>query len=180
MNHHRRPHSGSRVRWTGSEKPELLVVGEGYRRAQLLVDPLERGVRFGKGEARAQRLQSEMILFIYHDACPCPKKHGGPRSHRMLRVQTRQFPTHQMSLVQQEPVIAREIIYPHHDVMLETGRRANGLAHARQHAQPLTVAGPARERKSLEIAREADACGQYDAGVIRSEEHTSELQSPVQ
>jgi len=54
----------------------------------------------------------------------------------------------------------------HHDVMLETRRRANGLAHARQHAQPLTVAGPARERKSLEIAREADARGQYDAGVI--------------
>ena len=107
-----------------------------------------------------------MILFIYHDACPCPKKHGGAAAHRMLRIQPGQLSTHQMPLVEQQPIFTRQIIHTHEHVMLETRRRAHRLAHARQHPQPFAVARATRKGKTLEIAREADARGQHDARVI--------------
>ena len=99
MNQYRRPHPGSNVGRTRGQIAKFVVERVGDLRPELAIQLLHRGERRRQPESRAQRLQSEVILLIDHDAHVGPEKHGRTTANRVLRVQPGQLLAHEMPLV---------------------------------------------------------------------------------
>src|SRR5688572_7170951 len=98
-----------------------------------------------------------MIFFVHHDARPASQVNRRAAAHRTLSVQAGELATDEMSLVQQQPVLWRQLVNAHQHALLESSHPGHRFADLRQHAQSLTVSRSTRERVPLEIARETHA-----------------------
>src|SRR5688500_17812357 len=102
---------------------------KGNSHAKFGIHSFDCCVRLGQAEPGAQRLQSEMVLLIYHDAQLVPEKHRSPGPDRMLGVETRQFLADQVSLMQQEAIGRRQLVHPNKHSLLESGRSVHGVLY---------------------------------------------------
>ena len=71
-----------------------------------------------------------------------------------------------MALVQQQPVLGRQLVDPQQHTVLDCAQAAKRLANLRKDSESLAIAGARRERVALEISRQPDASGDDDVGVL--------------
>ena len=71
-----------------------------------------------------------------------------------------------MALVQQQPVLGRQLVDPQQHTVLDCAQAAKRLANLRKDSESLAIAGAGRERVALEISRQPDASGDDDVGVL--------------
>src|SRR3954452_19987930 len=104
MNQHRCPKSGANVGRTRGKVTRFRMECECKSLSQLGVQPIHLSVRRVQRKAGMETLKPQVIFFVQHDAEAVLHQEGGPRAHSSVGVQTGEFLTHQVTLVQQLPV----------------------------------------------------------------------------
>src|SRR5688572_20110766 len=107
-----------------------------------------------------------MIFFVHHDARPASQVNRRAAPHGTLSVQAGKLATDEMSLVQQQAVLRRQLVNAHQHALVEISHPGHRFADLRQHAQSLAVSRSTREGVTLEIARETNASGDDYVGAL--------------
>src|SRR5450756_243403 len=106
-----------------------------------------------------------MIFLVHHDANATGQIHRGTGAHRLV-VEPRQLLADKMTLVQQQSVLRRQLVDADEDAVFDRPQAGERLPHLRKNPQPLAIAGPRRERVTLQVSRQADPRGDDDVGVL--------------
>src|SRR6266851_6767761 len=103
-----------------------------------------------------------MIFFIHHHACAAREVHRGPASNRPLTVETSELAAYEMTLVQQQPIVRRQLIDANKNAFVERANSTHRFTHLRENPQSLSITRAAGKRVALEIARESHASRDHD------------------
>src|SRR5262245_23309703 len=92
---------GTHVRGTAGEVAELLVIRIAQLVTQLFIQTINPPVGIHEAQARHERLQSKVILLVYHYANGIPRTQNETRSARrhFMRFPTRELARNQVTLV---------------------------------------------------------------------------------
>src|SRR5690242_13764459 len=116
-------------------------------------------------ETRVKGLQTQVIFLVDHDSDPAGQIYRRPGANRLV-VQTRQLFADQVTLVQQQPIVWRQLVHAQQDSVFNRTQAAECLSYLGQDPQPLSVARPRSKGVALEVSRQTDSGRDDDVGVL--------------
>jgi hypothetical protein len=135
------------VRRARRQVAQLLLEGVLERLLELLVGPLGQCPRLGQLEARAQRLEAEVVLLVDHDRQALALgQHEGPRARPVG-----QLVRDEVALDQELAVDRRQLVHAQEPAAGERRRALGGALDRAQHGDQLLVARPVAERHAAQV-----------------------------
>src|SRR5256714_412799 len=155
MDKNRRSEAGTDICRAGRQVAKLIVERIRHFVAQFRIQTLQNPESVRDVKPGMERLQPEVILFVYHDADAARQINGRACPHRLL-VEACQLFAYEVPLMEQQPILGGKLVDAQQHAIVDRAQAAERLPYLRQDSQPLAVSRAGRERVALQIPGEAN------------------------